>query len=263
MVAPIILTGVFQAIAKTKKASWKAMEGAMTSVKGAAGPMGSIANSFKVFAPIVKTVNALFKVLGASILKTLMPALIPLLAMLTSPVMLALMEDIGKIIGVVLIPIFGILTTVLKIVAPILKQVTQFFLENEWALKALILVLSPLLFILKNLTGIWDFVCTSLKTVGNAFIWFINMVIGGINILMNAITFGLWGDIPKIPSLQFGIDSVPRTGPYLLHKDETVISAGKRAKGEIHVHIDLRNAVVDNVDRLSQKIAEAVLIQIG
>jgi len=265
MVVPIgLITGVFTAIAKTKAKSWKAMKGAMGAVKSAAGPMGAIANALKVFAPIMVVISALFKVLGASILKTVLPAMKPFLDMLTSPIMLALMEDIGKIIGITLIPVFEILTVILKAVAPVLKNVTKFILENEWALNLLILALSPLLFILKNLTNIWAFVCNSLKVVGNAFIWFINAIIDGINFLMNAITFGLWGDIPTIPYLHSGIDSVPRTGPYILEKNERVISA-KNNKGtsEIHVHIDLRNAVVGNVDRLSQRIAEAVLIQIG
>lgn len=68
----------------------------------------------------------------------------------------------------------------------------------------------------------------------------------------------------RLLEFQFG-GIVPRTGPYILHAREEVIEANKRGRGrgEIHVHIDLRNAVVDNVDRLTQKIAEQVLIQIG
>jgi phage-related protein len=259
------VTGVFKAIGKTKKATWGAMKGAYGAAKGAAGPMGAIASALKVFAPIMKVVNALFKFLGATILKTVLPAMRPLLEMLASPIMLALMEDIGKIIGIALIPAFEVLTTVLKVVAPVLKNVTEFFLKNKSALTALILVISPLLGILLLLKNSWGSITGVLKTAANGFIWFVNAIIKGINLLMNSITFGLWGDIPILPSLQHGTSSVPRTGPYLLHKDEAVITAkdNRKGRGEIHVHIDLRNAVVDNVDRLSQKIAEAVLIQIG
>ena len=278
------VTGVFKAISKTKKGTWKAMKGAYGAAKGAAGPMASIAAALKVFAPVIKVVNALFKVLGASILKTVLPAMQPLLDMLTSPIMLALMEDIGEIIGIALIPAFEILTTVLEIVAPILKKVTEFFLENEWALNLLILAMSPLLFTLKMLTENWDAIVGVLEIVGNAIVSFINFVIGGVNLLMNTLTAGLWADIPLIGQAiaaaatvpegvptkmldfyQYGTDFVPRSGPYHLTRGEAVVTAGdnRRGKGEIHVHIDLRNAVVDNVDRLSQKIAEQVLIQIG
>lgn len=61
-----------------------------------------------------------------------------------------------------------------------------------------------------------------------------------------------------------GTPYVPQTGAYILEQGEAVISRrDNRGRGEIHIHIDLRNAVVDNVDNLSQKIAEQVLIQIG
>jgi len=264
MVLPIgLITGVFSAIAKTKAKSWKAMKGAMGAVKSAARPMASIANALQVFAPIMKVVNALFKVLGGKILVALLPVLEPLLAMLSSPEMLALMTDIAEIIAISLEPAFEILTDVLKISIPILKKVTEFILKNEWALNLLILVLSPLLFLLKLLTDNWDDIAAVLKVVGNAFIWFVNAIIDSINTLMNALTLDTWANIPNVPYLQRGTPYVPRTGPYILHRGEEVIPAGKKGKGEIHVHIDLRNAVVDNVDRLSQRIAEAVLIQIG
>jgi len=263
MVAPIVLTGVFNAIAKTKKATWKAMKGAYSAAKGAGGPMASIANALKVFAPILKIVNALFKMLGAAILKQVLPAMQPLLDMLTSPEMMALMGDVAEIIATALIPAFELLTPALKIVVPVLKNVTEFFLENKWALAALIVVLSPLLGLLYVLKISWKDITGVLKVVGNSFIWFINAIIKSINTLMNSITFGTWADIRSIPYLHSGIDYVPRTGPYILEQGEKVTAKGKASRGEIHVHIDLRNEVVDNVDRLSQKIAEQVLIQIG
>ena len=266
MVMPFILKdvmGVFGPIAKTKKATWKSMKGAMGAVKSAAGPMASIASALQVFAPVMKTVNALFKILGAVILTAVLPAMQPLLDMLTSPEMLALMTDIGEIIGIALIPAFELLTIILKAVTPTLKMATEFILKNKWALIALTLVISPLLGILLLLKNSWGAITGVLKAAGNAFVWFINAVIGGINTLMNSLTFGTWADIPTIPKLHSGINYVPRTQPYLLERGEAVIAKGKASRGEIHVHIDLRNAVVDNVDRLSQKIAEQVLIQIG
>lgn len=263
MVVPLILTGVFKAIAKTKKSTWKAMKGAYSAAKGAAGPMAAVANSLQVFAPIMKTINALFKFLGAVILTSVLPAMRPLLDMLASPVMLALMTDIGEIIGIALIPAFELLTIVLKAVTPTLKMATEFILKNKWALIALTMVLSPVLGLLLLLKNAWSVIPRVLKAVGNAFVWFINAITGAINILMNSLTLGTWADIPRVPRLHSGIDYVPRTGPYILERGEKVTAKGKTGRGEIHVHVDLRNAVVDNVDRLSNRIAEAVLIQIG
>ncbi len=64
---------------------------------------------------------------------------------------------------------------------------------------------------------------------------------------------------------QFGTPYVPKSGPYHLTRGEAVVSAkeNRQGSGGININIDLRNAVVDNVDRLSQKIAEQVMIRIG
>ena len=230
-----MVKGVFTAIAKTKQKTYKAMKGAFTAAKDASGAFGNIASALRFISPIIKVFNTLLKVIGASILKTIMPVLKPFLAALTSPVMLGIMEDIGKIIGMILIPVLMAFTWVLNFLAPIIKGVTGFFAD---------------------IGGV-------LRLVGNAFIWFINIIIGGINALLKLITFGAFKGIPKIPKLQMGTDFVPRTGPYILHRGEEVIPKGRKSGNTYNINIDLRNAVVDNVDRLSQRIVEQVMIQIG
>ena len=68
----------------------------------------------------------------------------------------------------------------------------------------------------------------------------------------------------NLPEYQLGTSYVPRTGPAMVHRGEEIIPPNRRgSRGEITINIDLRNAVVDNVDRLSQKIAEQVMIRIG
>ena len=68
----------------------------------------------------------------------------------------------------------------------------------------------------------------------------------------------------SLKAFQSGTPYVPESGIYHLTQGEAVIPAGRNRSGsEIHVHIDLRNAVVDNIDRLSQKIVEQVMIQLG
>ncbi|KKL63436.1 hypothetical protein LCGC14_2175140, partial [marine sediment metagenome] len=176
-------------------------------------------------------------IIGASILKTIMPVLIPFLAALTDPVILATMEDIGRIVGIILIPALMAFTFTLNLMIPIIKVVTNF---------------------LANIGGV-------LRVVGNGFIWFINVIIGGINSLLKLITFGAWKNIPRIPSLQGGIKSVPQTGLYILHKREEVIPANRRDRKSsgITIHIHMDNSIIDNRDKLVQDIAEQVWMRIG
>lgn len=282
MVVPIILTGVFEAIAKTKKASWKAMKGAMGAVKSAAGPMGAVANTLKVFAPILKVINVLFKVLGAAILKTVLPAMMPLLAMLTSPTMLALMQEIGETIGVALIPAFKALVLALK-QGDLIQNVQKLAFQILGLVRAILIpgfiigiinLVGGLVSLAAVITGALAPIISWLGTLNPSEIARLFYVLGlGISTLIGIMMGGpiggliaaaAWGvGMSGLLSYQHGTSYVPQTGPYILHRGEEVISAGKTSKGEIHVHVDLRNAVVDNVDRLSQRIAEAVLIQIG
>jgi len=232
-----MVKAVFTAIAKTKKKTWVAMKGAFNTAKQASGSFGIMASALKSIAPIIRTFNALLKIIGASILKTLMPVLIPFLKVLTDPVMIALMEEIGRLVGMVLVPVLMAFTWVLELLIPVVKVVTDM------------------------LGGI----SSLLRIAGNGFIWFINIIIGGINSLLKLITFGMFKGIPKIPSLQSGTSSVPYTGLYQLHSREQVIPANEaRTKNsEIHIHLNIRDAVIDNIDRFTQKMVEQVMIQIG
>ncbi len=259
-----IVKGVFLAIAKTKQKTWKAMKSAFGTVIGAAGAFGTIASTLRLLSPIILIFNKLLKIIGVSILKSLMPVLIPFLKMLTSPTMLAIMEDIGELIGSLLVPALVIFSFVLELLAPIIAAVTGFLVQNKWILGLLMLSLNSVIGIIGFLIWNWELVVSVLRVVGNAFIWFINKVISGINTLMKVLTFGFAKSIPNIPYLHTG-GVVPRTGIYMLQKKEEVIPARNagRSNGEIHIHLDLRNAVVDNVDRLIQTVTEQVLIQIG
>ena len=283
MVVPIILTGVFNAIAKTKKATWKAMKGAYSAAKGAAGSMVAIANALKVFAPIIKVVNALFKVLGAAILITVLPAMRTLLDVLTSPTMLALMEEIGKTIGIALIPAFKALETILK-EEGLIRNVKELALQILGLVGAVLVpgfitgivnLVGGLVSLAAVIIGALVPIISWLGTLNPSEIARLFYVLGlGISTLLGIMMGGpiggliaaaAWGiGMSGLLSYQHGTPYVPRTGPYMLHRGEEVIPAKERkGKGDVHVHIDLRNAVVDNVDRFSQRIAEAVLIQIG
>jgi len=75
-----------------------------------------------------------------------------------------------------------------------------------------------------------------------------------------------WTKTYLLGQYQYGTPYVPESGMYHLTRGEAVITAKENrqsSRGEITINIDLRNAVVDNVDRLSQKIAEQVMIRIG
>ena len=106
--------------------------------------------------------------------------------------------------------------------------------------------------------------------IGMAWAFLHGLLTGGFpwGIALGAAYATAWGVAASgLLSLQKGTPFVPTTGPYLLHRGEEVISVREKKRekkrGDIIINIDLRSAVVDNVDRLSRRIAEQVMIHIG
>jgi len=263
--APMVRS-VFIAIAKTKQKTYKAMKGAFDAAKNTAGAFGVIGNTLRLLSPILKIFGifgSLLRIIGASMMKTLMPSFEKLLELLTSDRMLAIMEKIGELLGTILIPALELFMVVLEFLIPAIETFVDFLIENKWILGLLMLSMRSVIGVIGFLIYNWEAVVNVLRLVGNGFIWFINTIIRGLNSLMGLLTFGLARKIPSIPYLHSGTDFVPRTGPYVLERGEQVISKGNRGNGGIIINIDLRNAVVDNVDRLSRRIAEQVMMRIG
>lgn len=257
-----------KALEKVKAKSWKAMEGAMQEVKAAASPMDSMRASLAFITPVMKVIGSIFKLLGASILQSSLDSIKVLLDLLTDPETLTGTQELGNVMGEVVIPVVQALTSVFQALGPMIVGVTTFLQENAVAFGILKVAVAPMANLLNLITTNFQAIKLAWYALSK-FLWD----------WANRLTWGLWGklvpwDYSLDPSPRFDPDTryhggrqyggdIKRTGYYRLHKDEKVIKAGETNKKEIHIHIDLRNAVVDNVDRLASRIAEQVLIQIG
>lgn len=277
MVAISAVLGVaFKALSKVKKSAWNAMKGAMQSVKGAAGPLDAIAKIFMFLSPIMKVFGFLFKILGVAIMQAAMPAIQLLIKMLTDPAFLAqimiLGAQIGELIVALLTPNFinsikGLILQVIGLANAVLVPgfimgITNLVSGLVGLAAVFIGALAPVIDWLATLDP--SEIARLFYVVGLGISALLGLMIGGpIGGLIAAAAWAI--GMVGLLSYQRGTDYVPRTGPYWLDRGEAVITAkeNRRGRGDIYIHIDLRNAVVDNVDRLSQRIAEAVLIQIG
>ena len=131
------------------------------------------------------------------IFDSLMPVIMPIITMIMDLVLLALdpLMSIVKAIMPFFITLIEMafipLQIILGIVGPILESLTPVFGMLGDALELLEPILEP--------------ITNVLKMVSDGFIWFINIIIGSINLLMNAITLGLWEDIALIGQESAGV----------------------------------------------------------
>ncbi|KKM06426.1 hypothetical protein LCGC14_1744110 [marine sediment metagenome] len=234
----------FKALSKVKKSTWNAMSGAMKSVKTAVDPMSAFARLLTIFTPLLK-------ILTAKIMVGLIPAFQKIMKILLSPEVLNLLDLLANLFIMLISPLLDL---VIFILPPLITMFT-----------VILNVLTTIVTFVKNVfIRAWDNVLHAIRLVANGFIWFINAIISGINMLMKVLTFGSWRNIPNIKYLHQGTDFVPRTGPYILERGEQVISKKeKRSSGDTHVHIDLRGAVIGDLDRFSRSILEQVMMRIG
>ncbi|BDI54905.1 MAG: tail tape measure protein [Thorarchaeia virus VerdaV2] len=300
MVAISAVLGVaFKALSKVTKPTWKAMKGAMGAVKGAAGPLGAISKIFMFLSPIMKVFGMLFTVLGVAIMQAAMPAIQLLIDAFTDPDFIQQIIDLGTQIGNLIVALMTpeFISSLVDLIGGVIglasALLTSGFIQNVKDLVIQILGLVSAILVPGFITGIINLVGGLVALAGvitgalkPVIAWIATLdpsemarlfyIIGLMVATMYGFSTGGWIGalvaaaawaigMAGLLSYQHGTDYVPRTGPYILDRGEAVITAkeNRRGRGEIHVHIDLRNAVVDNVDRLSQKIAEAVLIQIG
>lgn len=298
MVAISAAIGVaFQALSKVKKSAWNAMKGAMGAVKSAAGPLDAVGKIFRFLTPIMKIFGMLFTILGAAIMQAAMPGIQLLIDAFTDPVFIQKVIDLGTQIGELIVALMTpeFIETLMSLVVGIIDLasavLTAGFLDELVTfigeiIKLVNIILTPgfIIGVIKLVTGLVSLAGVIVGAMKPVIEWIGTLnpskiarlfyVVGlGIATLLGFMVGHLPGALiaaaawaigmAGLLSLQHGTPYVPHTGPYILHRGEAVIPARKRGAGEIHIHIDLRNAVVENVDRLSQKIAEQVLIQIG
>ncbi|KKN27826.1 hypothetical protein LCGC14_0860470 [marine sediment metagenome] len=288
------VTKAFQAMAKTKKQTWKAMERVMQEVKSSASSMGIMSSVMGIFGIVTKLALVPLKELTADLvgtdgfiegLKSLGTVLGELVIESLDP-LLGLIETFGTTFGDTDADAILLLGSLVKLsmafseignlpiyaVMGLFKAaLSAFGVETEGlptfidgvtaAIKRLFNVERPgagLMELRKE--RYWETYRGEMARGETTLGWeeWVTVFEAELARIAEQRFWAMRG------SFQFG-GTIPQTGMYLMHKKEEVISAGKagRGRGEININIDLRNAVVDNVDRLSQKIAEQVLIQIG
>lgn len=146
-------TKTFKALGKIKKGTWKAMKGSFEGIKGAAGslsPFMQLMGVMKFFQPILKPINALLKVLMASVFKPLMPIFqtIGKLIMGMMPLIKELGETVGTLIAGVLQRIMPIITKLITEVAPPLIRILIIGVNLLFKLMPLLDALMPIIMIL-------------------------------------------------------------------------------------------------------------------
>lgn len=119
----------FESLSKIKKGTWKEMKGTFGEMKGAASslmPMMKILGVMKFLGPLLKPINAILKVLMASIFKPLMPIFNTIGKMLMG--LMPMIEQLGTMIGenladilTMIMPLIQILIE--KIAPPIIRLI--------------------------------------------------------------------------------------------------------------------------------------------
>ncbi len=266
----------FKALAKVKKPVWLAMKGAMQSSKNAATSFEGMFKIFMFLRPIMKVIGMLFTLLGAAITRATMPAIKSLIKILTNPdfieKIIALGTKIGELIVTLMTPEF--LTSIGDLILSIINLAAAFltpgFIAAVTGLISGLVILATVL--LKAIKPALDWIATLSPSEMARLFYIVGLMIatlygfstaGWIGALVAA---GAWAvGMAGLLSYQKGTPYVPSTGPYILHKGEAVLTKkeNRRGSGDTHVHIDLRGAVIGDLDRFSRSILEQVMMRIG
>lgn len=171
--------------------------------------MKPLMDIFLALMPIVKPIIELITqliVMAMEPLKAIFDALMP--------VLLPIIEIVVDLLGKALKPMMIIFDALMPILMPLIELALI-------PLQLILMILEPLLSalgpvfeiiaeVLKPLKPILGFVAKALGLVGDAFKWFINIIIGVINFIMNALTLGLWKDIKLFGEEKIGGGVAPK-----------------------------------------------------
>lgn len=241
------------------------------------GLMQAFSGLFTIFQPIIDIVSIFVEMVGTGF----MPIVQALLTALTTPEMLefvkmftdALTDIMSALAPLIPIIIFLVkvalmpLLIVLQFFAVILKPFTPLFEKFGEIFEAL----DPVLSAITNV--VLRALVLAFYGVGLAIAYVIDFVTAA----LNAVSWGLipkthlvtgWNNLmlPVIGSFQTGIDYVPRTGPYLLHKGERVETAEENSGiggRTINITINIDGGVwTQDVDELATLIGKKLSLYV-
>lgn len=229
--------------------------------------IGDILYPLQLIEPLVKVVGAIFKVSWA-------PAM-ELLAPLISEVAMWLFE--WKDVIILFINPIGFLITLIVNLISGTRESSMYFLKLLQGLIGICDIIGAVIgliwgkspglipafeFLWNIIKSVVDIIWNTLIKGFEGIIWVFkfvaNSIIGIINFIIDCINaidiFDLFPDIAHLPTLQKGIDYVPYTGAYILHKGEKVESAREAKRKEamnitINVYGDMDKKMIKEIER--------------
>ena len=185
---------------------------------------------FLALMPIVKPIIEL-------ITNLIVMAMEPLKAIFDAimPVLLPIIEIIIDLLGKALKPMMIIFDALMPILMPLIELALI-------PLQLILMILEPLLSalgpvfeiiaeVLKPLKPVLGFVAMALGLVGEAFKFFINIIIGVINFIMNALTLGLWKDIKLFGAGKRGMPTGGAKGEKPVGDTGSFMAGGEQSQG--------------------------------
>ena len=131
-------------------------------------------------------------------------AIVPLMDVFDAimPILMPIITAIMDLVKIALTPLMAIFKAIMPFIMPLIELAFIPLKIILGIISPLLEALSPIFKLLGNVVGpltpILDLVAKAIGFVAKGFIWFINLIIGGINMLMNVLTLGLWKDIALI-----------------------------------------------------------------
>jgi len=181
---------------------------------------------------VIALINMAIEPLKA-IFDAIMPIIVEVIGIFVELINMAI-EPLMDIFDALMPVIMPIITVIMSLVTAALKPLMQIFkalmpfimplIELAFIpLKIILGIISPLLEALTPIFGmmgdimgplapILDLVIGAIGFVAKGFIWFINVIIDSINLLMNVLTLGFWTDIAQIKYPGEGAGSAPLGG---------------------------------------------------
>jgi hypothetical protein len=234
--------------------------------------MGDFERTSQSMANQTRSVGEQFKQLSATLGEQLLPIVNKILSKISELITWFGNLDKGTqktiliILGITAVigPLLGIIGGLIKFIT-ILTQATWLWSASLWAnpitwiVAGIIILIGAITLLILNFDKLDKNTQNVFKSIGNAFIWMLNLMIDGINKMMALILLpfnllikglnlipgvkipSLKLEIPKIPKLETGTNIVPRDMMAQLHQGEAVVP--KKFNPAMNKSVGLNNSI--------------------